>query len=668
MPYSRRQFLKVAALLSAATVASRLPLPTAQAATSATRRNYLAEYLTAMETPYAAPLNIYMERVITNHNVSLLLYDMNTTQLLVGLAPENPLPVASAFKAALPIWFVDVVDRDVWNAVPVEYWNAAASSEVPEEFRDAWRTHSVILRDLYRALVFSDNFTTGTVLSYIAEAQGSTDAVIAFNDWAAERVGMSQISGLSGWSEGVSAGMTFTDERFEERGTNIGGQLYNFPNMMTARDIGLFYMWMLTELDDEQQAVCKTLLSTIHNNRGANLERLAIGNEGIAYSKNGSLETDGGYVVTDAGVISLPDERDYLLVVLSLGAPLVIQPLFEELDATLRGRYNEILHNRHVNYVTPEELLADFQEHLRVAYPIQTDATNAAHRYGFILPVGVKVYRHANEESELHNPIIKSTRFGIHLLMQGALVRYREVDNDWLELIPDNDFDNVRSRLGVQVFVKKADVWPISLDYSQPIPYLVDANTHHHEKYVIIDLVARELHAFEGPHHVLRVPIVLNADFTPRGAQVITSKWLARSMQPWAPGVPFTSFFGSEGFALHGSPWQRWSTTVNTSTIGGRSSAGCVNVPNWMVTAGAYNRPADELLFRWIGGMERPTEGVFEYPSDNFPALRIYNVDYLHHLHNYVRPEGMSNYDLRWDDVIEMMEAAPLQAPESFFV
>lgn len=664
MSYSRRQFLKTAVVLSLAALTPRMPITRATDGT----RNYLREYLTAMETPYAAPLNIYMERIIGGQNISLVLYDMNSGQLLTGLAPENPLPVASAFKAALPMWFVDTIDRDVWNTVPVEYWNAAASSELPEAYRESWRQHGAILRDLYRTIVFSDNFTTGTILSYLAEAQGSTDAVIAFNDWAAERVGMSQISGLSGWREGVASGMTFVDERFKERGTNISGQLFNFENMMTARDIGLFYMWMLTELDAEQQAVCKTLLSTIHNNRGANLERLAMANEGIPYSKNGSLETDGGYVVTDAGVISLPDERDYLLVMLSLGAPTVIQPLFEELDATLRGKYNEVLHNRHVNYINPDELLQSYREHLQVAYPLQMDTMNSVAKYGFILPVGVKVYRHADENSELHNPIIKSTRFGIHLLMQGALVRYREINPEWVELIPDNDFDNVRSRLGVQVFVKQADVWPISLGYAQPIPHLVDSTVQHHEKYVVIDLTARELHAFEGETHVLKVPIVLNPDFTPRGAQVITSKWLARSMQPWAPGVPFTCFFGSDGYALHGSPWQRWSTTVNTSTIGGRSSAGCVNIPDWMVTVGAYHRPADELLFRWIGGIESPVENFFEYPSDTYPALRIYNVDYPQHLQGYVRPEGMINRGLTWDDVIDMMATAPLQAPESYFV
>ncbi|MEM6530376.1 MAG: serine hydrolase [Chloroflexota bacterium] len=373
MHTSRRTFLKAAAIAAGASLLPHIPVKVAAQRTV----NPLAEYLTAMETPFAAPLNIYMQRVIKSGNISLLLYDVNSARLLVGHNPENPLPVASAFKAALPMWFVDTVDRDVWNSVPVEHWNAAAASEVPEAYRDHWRRHGVLLRDLYRTIVFSDNHATGLILGYLAAQRGSTDAAIAFNDWAAERVGMSQISGLSGWSTGVPAEMTHTDERFKERGTNIAGQLYTFENMMTARDIGLFYMWMVTELDAEQQAVVKTLLSTIHNNRGANLVRLALENDGVPYRKNGSLETDGGYVVTDAGLMELADGREYLLVLLSLGAPDKIQPLFEELDATLRGKYNEVFHNKYVDYVSAEELMETYRQQLRVAYPLQRDNTGS---------------------------------------------------------------------------------------------------------------------------------------------------------------------------------------------------------------------------------------------------------------------------------------------------
>ena len=286
---------------------------------------------------------------------------------------------------------------------------------------------------------------------------------------------------------------------------------------------------------------------------------------------------------------------------------MLIQPLFEELGHTLRGRYNEEIHSNYYDGISDEELLATYRAHLEAAYPDQTQSGDV--RYGFVMPNNIQVYGSPDDAQPLHNPIVKTTRFSVHLLMQGALARYVHVDREWAELLPDNSADNVQVRLAPRVFVRREDLWPISVDYAAPIPYISDPSITPDDKYVVIVLDSRELYAFEGDQLVMRVPIVLNPDSTPRGAQVITSKWLARSMQPWAPGVPFTSFFGAEGYALHGAPWQRWDTTVNQTTLVNRSSAGCVNIPNWMVTTGAYTRPADELLFRWVGGMEQPSAG-----------------------------------------------------------
>ena len=133
------------------------------------------------------------------------------------------------------------------------------------------------------------------------------------------------------------------------------------------------------------------------------------------------------------------------------------------------------------------------------------------YRYGFIIPEGVDIYSSPDEKDKLHNPVIKATRFGVHLLMQGALVRYVEVNNQWVELMPDDARDNVRSRLGVRMFVKREAVWSISLDYAQPIPYLIN-DVPAQDKYIVINVSGRELVAFEGATPILRVPIVLNPD------------------------------------------------------------------------------------------------------------------------------------------------------------
>ncbi len=669
MSLSRRQFLQGATLFASAALLS--PAHRLLASTPAQqlmRGDHLAGFLAAMNEPFAAPLNAHFEAVLQNNNAGLLLYDLSNARFMTALAPENPLPVASAFKAPLLLCFVDTVDEAVWGQVPVDYWFVSSSADVPENYRDSWRQNQAILQSLYRMIVISDNVATGEVLSYLARYHNTNDPLVYFNDWARDRVGMSQLSALSAWDQGLADNHTVIDTRFTGRGTTIAGQVVTFENLMTPRDIGLFYVWMLSDLPDQALMTCQSLLSTIRDNRGANLERLAIDLEGVPYSKNGSLITDNGTVITDAGVISLSDDRQYLLVMLSLGMPTMIPTLFEELNATLRGRYNEILHHHRNNSVSREELLAIYTAHLQVAYPHQEDMLESQYQYGFIVPEGVDVYANPNDAQPIHNPIIRSTRFGIHLLMQGALVRYVDVDANWVELMPDDHRDNVRVRLGNRLFVRRSDVWRVSLDYSQPILSVNDTVIDPTDKFIAINLGDRELMAFEGATPILRIPIVLNPDTTPRGAQVITSKWFARSMQPWAPGVPFTSFFGSEGYALHGSPWQRWSTTVNQGNISGRSSAGCINVPDWMITAGNYHRPADELLFRWVGGMENVGERIFDYPSDNNPALRIFNVDYLPNLRTYYRPEGLTRNGSSWDDVIDMWHGVPLQAPESFFV
>jgi hypothetical protein len=664
MRYSRRDFLKNLAVLSGTVM---LPREFNRLAPSLTAGDLLTPFLTAMQTPFNAPLNEHFERVIDGNPVALLLYDLTADRMVTALLPETLFPVASAFKAPLLMYFLDVIAPEVWNIVPVEYWNAARAEDVPEAAREAWRQHQAILWALHQMIILSDNTTTGVVFSYIAAALGGTAPLVMFNDWARQRVGMSQLSGITAWNVGVDPNMSALDRRLEDRGTTLNGQVVYMDNMMTARDLGLFYVWMLTTMTADQQRVAKSLLSILYNNRGANLERLALENDGIPYSKNGSLETEHGYVVSDAGLIELP-QRTYLLVILSLGADAIIPTLYDELNATIQGRYNEIFHNHRVNAVSNEELLALYTAHVQAAYPEHSDLLAGQFRYGFVLPVGVEIFSSPDEQHPLHNPIIKSTRFGIHLLMQGALVRYTVIDEDWVELVPDDHRDNVRVRLGNPLFMRQRDLWPISLGYAEPIPYLVNPTITHSDKYILISLAAHELFLFEGETPVVRIPIVLNAEATPRGSQVITSKWLARSMQPWAPGVPFTAFFGEDGFALHGAPWQRWGITVNQSNITGRTSAGCVNAPNWLVTAGGYQRPADELLFRWIGGIEHPRESVYEYPSQTYPSTRIYSVDYPHNLRNYIRPEVMTQRNLSWDDIIAQMEATPLQAPESFFV
>ena len=108
-------------------------------------------------------------------------------------------------------------------------------------------------------------------------------------------------------------------------------------------------------------------------------------------------------------------------------------------------------------------------------------------------------------------------------------------------------------------------------------------------------------------------------------------------------------------------------TTVNETNITKRTSAGCINIPNWMVTVGEHNRPADELLFRWLGGMREPNSNVFEYTNQEYPAVRIFVVDYLRDLTQYRLPDGALSADMNWTQIIEAVEQATVTAPPAFF-
>ncbi|MCL4875904.1 MAG: L,D-transpeptidase family protein [Anaerolineae bacterium] len=675
---SRRQFLgNMAALLAAPELVlkhrkeSRFSsFPNSEANTALADEAVLENYLNWLEKPYLAALNDVFAEMIGVSAVGLLLYDMTDNQLLAGLKTENLFPIASAFKSAVLMYFVHQIDESVWGSVPVEYWTARQSDEVPEPYRAAWEQHSPILFSLHEMIVISDNKSTGVVLQYVARQKGSTEPLVLFNDWSREVVGISQLSGMSDWAYGIS-GMNPSDSRFVGREANIDYKLVSYSNMMTPRDLGLYYAWMWSAMSERQREICKTVLSIIKDERRTNLEKLAHNNSSISYSKSGSLgvnESVAGIVITDGGIIHNPDGKSYLLIFMSANADTKVEPIFQVMDDILKGKYDTTIArmqetlDRELNYA----LLYD--QHLTQAYTLNADFRPGQYNYAFVRPEGIRVYSTPSEQYPVRNPVISNTRFGVHLLMQGALVRYQTIDDDeWVQLIPDSPTDNVQFRLGYPMYVKLSDLWPISYEYSQPIPYLADSSTTHSEKYVIISLISRELIAFEKDTLLIKTPIVLNPFATPRGSYVITTKWFARSMQPWAPGVPFTAFFDNEGFAIHGSPWQRWEQTVNKTNITKRTSAGCINIPNWMVTIGNHTRPLDELLFRWLGGMEQPESKVYEYPSETYPAVRVIVVDYPEDLKQYFLPPGMASAKIGWPDVIAKIEAAALTAPDSYF-
>ncbi len=627
-------------------------------------------YLEWFEQPYLAPLNTYFDQEIGDQTIAFMLYNLTEGRLIAALRPEQALPVASTFKAAVLLHFFDVVSPDIWASVPLEYWTVRDRNAVPDAYLDAWRNNLPVYRDLWNMIVLSDNPATGRMMLYNARVQGREDPIAALNDWLHERVGISQLSGISNWAMGVPPGIENTDMRFFGREANIDHNPYPYANLMTVRDVGLIFTWYQDNFTPQQRDYADGLLSTINQERRANIERLAFANEGIAYSKNGTVgagDSTAGTVITDAGSIDLPDGTRYLLAMLSVNAEVMVPRIFELSQEVIRGQHDDAIAAVDDTIIELQAANSAYRDYLAIYYPEVAQLSTEQFNYGFVSNAAIPVHSAPDEANRVRNPVISASRFGVHLLMQGALIRFLPVDTEWLELVPDAHNDNVRTRLADRVFIKRADVHPIDSALINTIDYFLEPGTQPNEKMVVIEIQERWLSILERGRVIFRTPIALSNFATPRGSYPITSKWLSRSMQAWAPGVPFTVFFHIDGYAIHGAPWQRWMESVTEENFRTRISAGCINLPNWGVTLGEHTRPLDELFFRWVGSVEDPGHEVYEHPRSGYHAMRIFSVDWLQDLSGYALPAEISRYDVRWADIIEAIQNTRPLAPPSFF-
>lgn len=670
---NRRDFLKYSALLTG-TLATPALLPhiAKAGAPSIPPSNWISDFIFALDNPHLAPLNGIFDDLLDNSgNVSFMMYDVLRGQLVAGVNTEAPMPVASAFKGPVFFFFMDMIDAGVWGTVPVEYWSYNVAASVPEEYRESWNTHQRILRNLYDMVVMSDNNAAGRVFKYIADYYDSTIPLTMFNDWSHDVVGISQVSSMGNWRYGMPESIESEDERYMNRQVVLNHELFQFNNVMTPRDLGLYYVWWQNAMNAQAQRVGEDLLAWIQDDRRSNVERLAKEFNGVSYSKNGSLsinETGIAPVVTDGGLINLPDFGYYVVTFLSGNANSQTPKIFERFSNIISGVYNDQIVNIDAVADADMEQREYFTAYLEYMYDDVVTVSPNHFNYAFVKYEGIPVYYQPDEDYFMRNPVISASRFGVHLLMQGALIRYRPHDDVWAELIPDSPTDNVRRRLAGRVFFKRTDIHPIGTHRGFLIPYFLDPTVKAQEKMVIIDVERRELTMLEKGFAIFKTPIVLNDIDTPRGGHTLFTRWFSCSMQPWAPGVPFTTYFHVGGYAIHGSPWQRWEKTVNKENVQERLSAGCVNVPNWAVRIGDYVAPLDELIFRWMGGTLAPEQNVYEYGTAEHPTVWVYVVDTLWDLADLHQSPAMRDLLISWETIINQVRALSLTAPGSYFV
>ncbi len=238
-----------------------------------------------------------------------------------GFNQDVQLYVASAFKGPVAIYFFENVSDQVWRNVPIQYWNVKDASKIPAKYQDAWTQYHAILYDVYQMTVYSQNESTGDVLQYVydntPQNQNGDNAIVAFNNWSQQSVGVSADSGLYLWWAGKTNVKGLQDNRYGSRKFYYGGKWLLPTNTYSARDLAKYYVHLATQGHDlGYYDMATELLSTLAEGEQSMIEYFAH-KQGIQEaSKDGfvgptSDYSDGYYISTDAGLLTLPSGAQY---------------------------------------------------------------------------------------------------------------------------------------------------------------------------------------------------------------------------------------------------------------------------------------------------------------------------------------------------------------------
>jgi hypothetical protein len=308
MHLSRRQFLN---MVGAAVLSPRL-LPLFQ-----------GDWLT--ETPLATSVRQHLESAFIGLNMALDFRRINATndeEFRIQINAFDYYPVASCFKAWIPLYYYLNTPRDQWN-------DGEGSA-------------------LYSTVVFSSNTQTGFVLSDVrSRARGDKNAIEKFNDFLRRTVGVS--SGLYSWNWDGSPTVDFFDLRFTPSENNevwSHGQPYLVDNVFTAADLAHGYdvltrgpAFARSELLHDALVATDKLLSIRAPDYISPIEYVFpdgyMGKDGILPETD--LPTRLGRVVNDAGVLAVGDAR-YIVAFMSAG----------ESESVVRNMLQEVINQIHV--------------------------------------------------------------------------------------------------------------------------------------------------------------------------------------------------------------------------------------------------------------------------------------------------------------------------------
>jgi hypothetical protein len=271
--------------------------------------------------------------------------DSTQTMSTAGFNQDEQLYVASAFKGPVAIYFFENVSESVWNTLPIEYWNVKEIDQVPSIYRDEWTDHHSILNAMYMNTVYSENDATGNILQYVydntPQGENGETAITAFNNWSQQSVGVSDVSGIYLWWAGKTNCKGCEDKRYGNRKFYYGGKWFVPTNTYSPRDLALYYVHLGTkghELGYYDKA--SELLSILPIGERSYIE-IYTQKQGIkAASKDGFVGpysdfSDGYYISTDAGLLTLPSGEQFAVAFMAFDAGDLLADSITTVNKTL---------------------------------------------------------------------------------------------------------------------------------------------------------------------------------------------------------------------------------------------------------------------------------------------------------------------------------------------
>ncbi|MEL6404749.1 MAG: L,D-transpeptidase [Chloroflexota bacterium] len=651
---NRRSFLKYIGLSTAVTLAGSAGTVLADERTEETIRQHQPDILVGIRERIAAQfegreMGLDFRRINVNGEIDWQI-EINADELY---------PAASSFKAFAVLWYFMETPRDEWVFDPRS--------------------------NVYRVAIFSNNRLTGSLIADVASrVEGDGNMIEKFNDFMLYEMGVK--AGIYNWGWPNSATLGFADARWyptPDRYIQIGENTENISNVFTSRQIADLWAYIaLAEQDPRwesdshfQDAILATreILSVPATEYRSPIERVAYG----GYTgKDGTLpagDINSGRVINDAGIIRVPNGTgQYIISFMSTGErEETTEPALREVVDSIRI-YED--HTNPFRVISVEGSSA----------PIVMDAFN----YGFVRNNTTNLYLEPSVQGlKVDNPARRNSTYGTPYLMRSSLVRFVPVNDNWGRVIWDDPEDNawtwedwtfaleeanwneynLRSRPDLYVPIDELKI--ISHDSMAGIDFITEPQENTN-KWLLMYVPRRELTLFEGTTPILKTPVVLNTLLTPRGRLYVNRVMMTRNM-PTYPGVPYVSFLhdGQDlneiGYALHGAPWHIWEQTVNEWETIRRFSAGCINIPNWVIPLGDYELPVDEFIFRWIGGFPDPAGSTSHFKSDIVHVMSA--TDPWAELPNYSRFDSMRDEGIWWGEILERWQAKPMDAPPRFF-